>query len=129
MRPKRKIPRPPPAGCFAKRVGAAGFSLITHHSSLENMGKQRSLSNEEKTRIFAQHDHILIPSSEARKLRDVCVCADEAAEAANAMLKGYPGASMRDARARINALVSSLDRVDYQYLLSVPGEYPADVCE
>jgi len=125
----RKIPRPPPAGCFAKRVGAAGFSLTTHHSSLDNMGKQRSLSNEEKTRIFAQHDHVLIPSSEARKLRDICICADEAAEAANAMLKGYPGASMRDTRARINALVNSLDRVDYQYLLSVPGEYPGSSAE
>jgi hypothetical protein len=93
------------------------------------MGKQRNMSAEERTRLFAQNNVIVIPSTEARLIRDICNCAEHMQEVAHAAMSGLPGASALDVRARNNALVDALDRVDFQYWLSVPGEYPGDQAE
>jgi hypothetical protein len=93
------------------------------------MGKQRNMSAEERTRLYAQNNVIVIPATETRLIRDICNCADEAQRATERHLTRQPGASLHDCIARNRALSDALNRVDFQYFLSVPGEYPGDPAE
>lgn len=93
------------------------------------MGKQRKLSAEEQTRLYAQNNVVVIPATEVRLIRDICECADEAQRATKGHLTRQPGATLHDCIARNNALSDALNRVDFQYFLSVPGEYPGDQAE
>jgi hypothetical protein len=89
------------------------------------MGKQRSLSNEEKTRIYAQNDHIAIPAQKATRLKNLCLTASSAAFVFSDYVRNVPGVTKTDLEAAVRDLNRALNSVDYQFQLSVPGEYPA----
>lgn len=87
------------------------------------------MSAEEQTEMFRRHAVIVIPANQAALLRDALRCADDTQESVFALASGIPGASLKDAAARARALTRALDRVDFDNLLSVPGERPQDGTE